>query len=99
MVGAIIGGIIVPTYFDAFIIVASAITGAAMVLAGAHWLFPGVGLLDRVPPGGFPPRSEAVHFERDGHEAKCTPIWRGSAIAGTVFVRFVPIVDGCERKR
>ena len=57
VVGAIIGGIIVPRYFDAFIIVASAVTGAAMVLAGAHWLFPGVGLLDRAA-GGFLPALE-----------------------------------------
>jgi hypothetical protein len=47
VVGAAIGAIIVPRYFDAFVIVSSAFAGAAMVLAGAHWLFPGVGLFDR----------------------------------------------------
>jgi len=54
VVGAVIGAIIVPRYFDAFVIVASAIGGAAMVMAGAHWLFPGVGLFDRAT-GGFLP--------------------------------------------
>ena len=54
VVGAIIGAIIVPRYFDAFVIVASAFGGAAMVIAGAHWLFPGIGLFDRAA-GGFMP--------------------------------------------
>jgi hypothetical protein len=54
VVGAIIGAILVPRYFDAFVIVASAFGGAAMVMAGAHWLFPGVGLFDRAA-GGFMP--------------------------------------------
>ena len=54
VVGAVIGAIIVPRYFDAFVIVASAFGGAAMVMAGAHWLFPGVGLFDRAA-GGFLP--------------------------------------------
>ena len=54
VVGAAIGAIIVPRYFDAFVIVASAFGGAAMVMAGAHWLFPGVGLFDRAT-GGFLP--------------------------------------------
>ena len=54
VVGAIIGAGIVPRYFDAFVIVASAFGGAAMVMAGAHVLFPGVGLFDRAA-GGFLP--------------------------------------------
>jgi hypothetical protein len=45
---------IVRKYFDAFVIVASAFGGATMVMAGAHWLFPGVGLFDRAA-GGFLP--------------------------------------------
>jgi hypothetical protein len=53
-VGALTGGILVPRYFDAFVIVVSAFAGAAMVMAGAHWLFPGVGLFDRAA-GGFLP--------------------------------------------
>jgi hypothetical protein len=54
LVGALTGGILVPRYFDAFVIVVSAFAGAAMVMAGAHWLFPGVGLFDRTA-GGFLP--------------------------------------------
>lgn len=54
VVGAIIGAILVPRYFDAFVIVSSAFAGAATVLAGAHWLFPGVGLFDRAAGGLLP---------------------------------------------
>src|SRR5262245_39989453 len=54
LVGALTGGILVPRYFDAFVIVVSAFAGAAMLMAGAHWLFPGVGLFDRAA-GGFLP--------------------------------------------
>ena len=54
VVGAAIGAIIVPRYFDAFVILSSAFAGAAMVLAGAHWLFPGVGLFDRAAGGLLP---------------------------------------------
>jgi hypothetical protein len=54
LVGALVGGMLVPRYFDAFLIVVSAVAGAAMLMAGAHWLFPGVGLFDRAA-GGFLP--------------------------------------------
>jgi hypothetical protein len=54
VVGAAIGAITVPRYFDAFVVVSSAFAGAAMVLAGAHWLFPGVGLFDRAAGGLLP---------------------------------------------
>jgi hypothetical protein len=54
LIGALTGGIIVPRYFDAFIIVASAFAGAAMVMVGIHWLFPAMGLFDR-SAGGFLP--------------------------------------------
>lgn len=43
---AVIGGIIVPRFFDTFVVVASSVSGAAMVVAGAHLLMPGLGLLD-----------------------------------------------------
>ena len=49
-----IGGFVVPRYFDSFLIVASAISGAAMVMTGAHILMPGVSLFDRAS-GGFLP--------------------------------------------
>jgi hypothetical protein len=54
VVGAVIGASIVPRYFDAFVIGASAFGGAAMAMAGAHLLFPGVGLFDRAAGGILP---------------------------------------------
>jgi hypothetical protein len=54
VVCAVIGASIVPRYFDAFVIVASAFAGATMVMAGAHSLFPGVGLFDRAAGGLLP---------------------------------------------
>lgn len=42
----LIGGFIVPRFFDLFIIVASAASGAAMVVAGVHLILPGIGLFD-----------------------------------------------------
>ena len=47
LVGAVIGAIIVPKYFDTFVVVVSAFCGAAMVMAGAHLLFPELGVFDR----------------------------------------------------
>jgi hypothetical protein len=40
--------------FDAFVIVASAFGGAAMLMAGAHSLFPGVRMFDRAAGGLVP---------------------------------------------
>ena len=42
----VIGGFVVPRFFDAFIVVASAISGATMVVAGTHFILPALGLLD-----------------------------------------------------
>ena len=41
------GGIIVPRIFDTFVIVASAVGGAGLIMNGAHLILPGLGLLDR----------------------------------------------------
>jgi hypothetical protein len=57
--GAIIGASVVPRFFDAFIIGASAFGGAAMLMAGAHTLLPGVALFDRAS-GGFLPAMMTV---------------------------------------
>ena len=57
--GAIIGASIVPRFFDAFIIGASGFGGAAMLMAGAHTLLPGVALFDRAS-GGFLPAMMTV---------------------------------------
>ncbi len=35
-----------PRYFDTFVVIASAVGGAAMVISGIHLLFPGLGLFD-----------------------------------------------------
>jgi hypothetical protein len=54
VIGGLIGASIVPKFFDSFIIGASAFGGAAMVMAGAHLLLPGVGLFDRAAGGILP---------------------------------------------
>jgi hypothetical protein len=50
----VIGATIVPKYFDMFIIGATAFSGAALVMAGANLLLPGVGLFDRAAGGILP---------------------------------------------
>lgn len=55
IIGGVIGARVVPKYFDSFIIVASAVGGAALVMSGAHLLLPDVGLFDRTS-GGVAPR-------------------------------------------
>ncbi|HSI11792.1 MAG TPA: hypothetical protein VK961_07095 [Chthoniobacter sp.] len=49
--GALAGGVLVPRYFDTFIVIASALSGAAMVISGIHLLFPGIGLFDGTSGG------------------------------------------------
>ena len=55
----VIGGFIVPYFFDSFVVAASAIGGASMVMAGAHLIMPNVGLFDHAG-GGFLPRLLAL---------------------------------------
>ncbi len=55
----VIGGIIVPYFFDAFIVAASAVGGASMVMAGTHLILPNVGLFDHAG-GGLLPRLLAL---------------------------------------
>ena len=54
LVCGLIGGLLVPRFFDLFVICASAISGAAMVMIGAHHLLPGVGVFDRAAGGVLP---------------------------------------------
>jgi len=54
LVCGLIGGFVVPRYFDALIIAATAFGGAALVMTGAHLILPGVGLFDRAAGGVFP---------------------------------------------
>src|ERR1700692_664945 len=49
-----IGGLLVPRFFDLFVIGASAVSGAAMVMTGANHILPGVGFFDRAAGGVLP---------------------------------------------
>jgi hypothetical protein len=50
-----VGGLLVPRFFDLFVIGASAVSGAAMVMTGANHILPGVGFFDRAAGGVLPP--------------------------------------------
>jgi hypothetical protein len=50
----LIGGIVLPRYFDALIIAASALGGAVIVMTGANLILPNVGLFDRDAGGLLP---------------------------------------------
>jgi hypothetical protein len=50
----VIGALLVPRFFDLFVIGASAVSGAAMVMIGAHHILPGVGVFDRAGGGALP---------------------------------------------
>jgi hypothetical protein len=54
LVCAVVGGLLVPRFFDLFVIGASAVSGAAMVMTGANHILPGVGLFDRAAGGVLP---------------------------------------------
>ena len=49
-----IGGLLVPRFFDLFVVGASAVSGAAMVMTGANHILPGVGFFDRAAGGVLP---------------------------------------------
>ena len=50
-----VGGLLVPRFFDLFVIGASAVSGAAMVMTGANHILLGVGFFDRAAGGVLPP--------------------------------------------
>ena len=54
LICGLIGGFIVPRYFNSLIIAASAFGGAVLVMAGANLILPGVGLFDRAAGGVVP---------------------------------------------
>ena len=54
LVCAVVGGLLVPRFFDIFVIAASSVSGAAMVMTGANHILPGVGLFDRAAGGFWP---------------------------------------------
>jgi hypothetical protein len=55
IVCGVIGGLLVPYFFDLLVVVASAVGGASLVVAGAHLILPRVALFDHVA-GGFSPK-------------------------------------------
>lgn len=54
LVCGVIGGLVVPLFFDVFIVATSAVSGAALVMIGAHHILPDVGLFDRAAGGVLP---------------------------------------------
>jgi hypothetical protein len=48
------GGIAVPRVFDRIVVAVTAVGGAAMIMNGAHYLFPGIALFDRSAGGLLP---------------------------------------------
>ena len=54
VVFGLIGGNVVPRYFDLFVIFASAVSGAGMVMTGAHILMPNARIFDVVNGGILP---------------------------------------------
>lgn len=49
-----VGGLLVPRFFDLFVIVASAVSGAVMVMTGTNHILPGVGFFDHAAGGVMP---------------------------------------------
>ena len=54
LICGVVGGLLVPRFFDLFVIGASAVSGAAMVMTGANHILPGVGFFDRAGGGMLP---------------------------------------------
>jgi hypothetical protein len=54
LVCGVVGAMLVPRFFDAFVIGACAVGGAAMVMTGANHILPGVEFFDRAAGGVLP---------------------------------------------
>lgn len=54
VVFGMVGASVVPRYFDLFVVFATAVTGAGMVMAGAHMLMPNFNLFDVMNGGVMP---------------------------------------------
>jgi hypothetical protein len=78
----ILGGILVPVFFNAFVIGASAFSGATLAVAGAHHLMPGVGAFD-VQAGGALPAVLVVALALFG------VVWQSKNVA--VWARKLPV--------
>jgi hypothetical protein len=84
LICGVLGGILVPRFFDAFIIGSSAFSGAVMSIIGANHLFPNLGLFD-IATGGPLPTALAVVLTLLG------VIWQSKNIAKWAGV--LPIAD------
>ena len=84
LICGVLGGILVPRFFDAFIIGSSAFSGAVMSIIGAHHLVPNLGLFD-IATGGPLPTALAVVLTLLG------VIWQSKNIAKWAGV--LPISD------
>ena len=84
LICGVLGGILVPRFFDAFVIGSSAFSGAVMSIIGAHHLFPNLGLFD-IATGGLLPAALAVVLTLLG------VIWQSKNIAKWAGV--LPIAD------
>lgn len=84
LICGVLGGILVPRFFDAFVIGSSAFSGAVMSIIGAHHLFPNLGLFD-IEIGGPLPTALAVVLTLLG------VIWQSKNIAKWAGV--LPISD------
>lgn len=49
----VVGASVVPRYFDLFVVVATAIGGAGLVMSGAHSIMPGVAIFDATSGGSI----------------------------------------------
>ncbi len=78
----VLGGILVPTFFNAFVIGASAFSGAVLAVAGVHHLFPDFAMFD-VRAGGPLPAALVVVLALLG------VIWQSKNIA--TWVRKLPV--------
>jgi hypothetical protein len=74
IVCAVIGGLLMPRFFDLFVVGASAVSGAAMVMTGANHILPDVGFFDRAGGGLLPSLATIIL-------AVAGVIWQGSNIA------------------
>lgn len=54
LIFGILGGLLVPRFFDAFVVGASALSGAVMAIVGAHHLLPNLSLFNLAAGGPLP---------------------------------------------
>jgi hypothetical protein len=82
LVCGVVGGLLVPRFFDMFIIGASAVGGAAMVMTGANHILPGVGFFNPAA-GGVLPSLVAIVLAVAGVIWQCSNIAKWVQLAPT----------------